>query len=96
MSHDKAVQLIISLIEKMLDEYGINMEVTSDMALFSSDSTLNSMMLVELCVALEDKAAETGFEFDWTSDTAMSKSRSMFRSIQTLAEEFTNQYGAQQ
>ena len=32
-----------------------------------------------------------GFEFDWTSEAAMSKSRSMFRSVAALAEEFSNQ-----
>jgi hypothetical protein len=49
------------------------------------------MKLVELCLALEDKAAEIGFEFDWTSDAAMSRSRSMFRTADSLAAEFVNQ-----
>ena len=52
---------------------------------------LDSMKLVELCLTLEDKASDIGFEFDWTSDTAMSKSRSMFRTAGTLIEEFINQ-----
>ena len=49
------------------------------------------MKLVEVCIKLEDLAEEHGFEFDWTSDSAMSKSRSMYRSVKTLAEEFSNQ-----
>ena len=36
-------------------------------------------------------ADEQGFEFDWTSEVAMSKSRSMFRNINALAEEFASQ-----
>jgi len=28
------------------------------------------------------------FEFDWTSEAAMSKSRSLFRTVSSLAEEF--------
>ena len=36
------------------------------------------MKLVELCLALEDKAVDLGFEFDWTSEAAMSRSRSLF------------------
>jgi hypothetical protein len=40
---------------------------------------------------LEDLAEDRGFEFDWTSETAMSKSHSMFRSVSALAEEFCNQ-----
>ena len=49
------------------------------------------MKLVEICVALEDAAEENQFEFDWTSDATMSKSRSMFRTVANLAEEFSNQ-----
>jgi hypothetical protein len=49
------------------------------------------MKLVELCLELEDKATELGFEFDWTSDSAMSKSRSMFRTAGSLAAEFIHQ-----
>jgi len=46
------------------------------------------MKLVELCLALEDKAGDLDFEFDWTSEAAMSRSRSLFRTVNSLAEEF--------
>ena len=49
---------------------------------------IDSMKLVELCLAFEDKAAELDFEFDWTSATAMSKSRGMFRTVESLVKEF--------
>ena len=52
------------------------------------------MKLVELCLAREDKATDLGFEFDWTSDDAMSNSRSMFRTAGSLAAEFINQIDA--
>ena len=52
------------------------------------------LKLVELCLLLEDKAAEYGFEFDWTSDAAMSKSRGMFRTAGALAAEFILQMEA--
>lgn len=65
--------------------------IADEMALIGGDGLLDSMKLVELCLALEDKAAELGFEFDWTSDAAMSKSRSMFRNAGSLVTEFTNQ-----
>lgn len=61
---------------------------TDEMSLIGKDATLDSMKLVELCLALEDKAADLKFEFDWTSETAMSKSRSLFRTVSSLAEEF--------
>ncbi len=66
-------------------------EIKDDMPLIGSESVLDSMKLVELCLALEDKAADLGFEFDWTSDVAMSKSRSMFRTAGALAAEFISQ-----
>jgi len=66
-------------------------EVTDEMPLIGGDSALDSINLVELCLALEDKAAEMGFEFDWTSDMAMSRSRSMFRTAGALVAEFQEQ-----
>jgi acyl carrier protein len=65
--------------------------VADDTPLIGGESLLDSMKLVELCLALEDKATELDFEFDWTSDDAMSKSRSMFRTAGSLATEFFNQ-----
>ena len=68
--------------------------VTDDMPLIGGEGVLDSMKLVELCLALEDKAAEIGFEFDWTSVAAMSRSRSMFRTAGSLAVEFFSQMEA--
>jgi len=60
-------------------------------ALIGNDSVIDSMKLVELCLSLEDIAEELGFEFDWTSDKAMSTSRSMFKDAGSLSNEFFNQ-----
>jgi acyl carrier protein len=70
--------------------------VTDEMPLIGGESVLDSMKLVELCLALEDKAADMGFEFDWTSETAMSRSRSMFRTAGSLAAEFISQMESKQ
>jgi hypothetical protein len=71
-----------------------SLTVDDDMPLIGGESVLDSMQLVELCLALEDKAADMGFEFDWTSDAAMSRSRSMFRTAGSLAAEFVSQMEA--
>lgn len=71
-----------------------SLTITDDMPLIGGEGVLDSMKLVELCLALEDKASEMGFEFDWTSDAAMSRSRSMFRTAGSLAVEFINQMEA--
>ncbi|MBY4947383.1 hypothetical protein K6V92_12220 [Cupriavidus respiraculi] len=85
---------IFALIGELAEDK--TLAVSDDTPLIGDGSLLDSMKLVELCLALEDKAADLGFEFDWTSAAAMSKSRSMFRTAGTLAEEFARQREAQQ
>ena len=80
---------IFSAIITLLEDKSV--VVNSDTSLIGDGSVLDSMKLVELCLLLEDKSAEYGFEFDWTSDSAMSKSRGMFRSAGALAAEFISQ-----
>jgi acyl carrier protein len=83
---------VFKQIAQLLEDKSIM--VTDDMPLVGSESALDSMKLVELCLALEDKAIEIGFDFDWTSDTAMSRSRSMFRTAGSLVYEFVSQMEA--
>ena len=65
--------------------------VNRDTALIGEHGVMDSMSLVELCLRLEDRAVVLGFEFDWTSETAMSQGRSMFRTIGSLQDEFDSQ-----
>jgi len=88
MNLEQAKGIVIKVIVEALEG---KIEVAEDMQLIGGESLLDSMKLVEVCLALEDLADEYGFEFDWTSEAAMSKSRSMFRSVTALAEEFLNQ-----
>ena len=83
---------IFNQIHRRLEDKSLT--VTYDMPLIGGDSFLDSMKLVELCLELEDKAADMGFEFDWISDSAMSRSRSMFRTAGSLASEFISQMEA--
>ena len=88
MNIELAKEIVISAINAVLEGKA---EITEDMQLIGGESLLDSMKLVEVCLALEDLADEHEFEFDWTSEAAMSKSRSMFRSVGALAKEFANQ-----
>ena len=88
MKIDKANEIIISVIADILEN---KIKVTNDSQLIGGDSLLDSMKLVEVCIKLEDIAEKHNFEFDWTSESTMSRSRSMFRSVATLAEEFARQ-----
>lgn len=89
MNSDEAKKLVIRVINSVLDE---NIILSGDMTLIGAKSLLDSMKLVEVCLALEDMADDRGFEFDWTSDSTMSKSRSIFRTVQSLSDEFFSQF----
>ena len=82
-------QQVYASIGSLLEDKTIH--VTDDMPLIGDDALLDSMRLVELCLQLEDLAADNGFEFDWTSAQAMSRSRGMFRTAKALADEFASQ-----
>ena len=84
----EANDIVIKTVAKILSN---KVKVTKEMQLIGGNFLLDPMKFVEVCVALEDIADDYGFEFDWTSATTMSKSRSMFRNINALAKEFAKQ-----
>ena len=88
MNNAVAKEIVIDLISNALEEV---QKVSDETELVGRNAVCDSMKLVEICLALEEKADEHGFEFDWTSKNAMSRSYSMFRSVATLAEEFARQ-----
>ena len=88
MNIEQAKEIVIQAINTALEGKS---KIKEDMQLIGGESLLDSLKLVEVCLTLEDLADEHGFEFDWTSEAAMSKSRSMFRSVAALAEEFASQ-----
>lgn len=88
MNLEDSKKFVQSCISEITDG---EVDAAEEMHLIGKKAGLDSMKLVELCLALEDKAVDLGFEFDWTSEAAMSRSRSLFRSVTSLAEEFLAQ-----
>lgn len=84
-------QKVFNCIQSLIDRQ--DLIVTEDTILLGQGSVLDSMKLVELCLAMEDLASEFGKTFDWTSDSAMSRSRSMFKTAGSIADEFASQIG---
>ena len=84
------LEMMISEVRSIMKGDGV--ELSSETPLVGDGRVLDSMALVELCLRLEDRAADMGFEFDWVSEAAMSRSRSMFRSVGSLSKEFARQY----
>lgn len=88
MNIEESKKIVKKIILEALDQ---KVQIEDSMQLIGGEALLDSMKLVEVCLSLEDAAEDKGFEFDWTSDVAMSKSRSMFRSVLSLSEEFYEQ-----
>ncbi len=66
--------------------------ITADTPLIGANRSVDSADLVVLLLAVEDYARENlGFQWDWTSDSAMSEARSVLRTIGSLAEHLVNQ-----
>lgn len=69
--------------------------INADTPLIGHNRVLDSADLVVLLLAVEDYARENlGFDWDWTSDSAMSEARSVLRNIGSLADHLVNQQPA--
>lgn len=95
-ARDLAMPDLEKLTEQVFSEIAAlvtaqDVQVSADTPLLGDGSVLDSMKLVELCITLEDIAADLDFDFDWTSEAAMSRSRGMFRTAGALASEFLAQ-----
>ncbi|OUU36423.1 MAG: hypothetical protein CBC16_10195 [Verrucomicrobia bacterium TMED56] len=88
MNLEESKRIVRDCISEITDG---DVKPSEQMNLIGKEASLDSMKLVELCLALEDRATDLEFEFDWTSEAAMSKSKSLFRTAGTLAEEFYEQ-----
>ena len=88
MKTDKKIETEVLNIIKKISK---NRKVNLNSKLIGSSSFIDSMTLVQLCISLEDYSNKLNFNFDWTSEKALSKSQSIFKSVKTLTKEFLNQ-----
>lgn len=82
---------VIGIITTVVNEYfatqNINEAASKDTILFGKDSFLDSMGLVNVIIDVESKIfEEKNKEISLTSESAMSRSRSPFKTIETLAD----------
>lgn len=82
------INIIINEIKELVEDGSIIIDENTP--LIGENSLLDSMNIVNLCIRLEDIANDQDFNFDWSGET-MSKSKSMFRTVGSLAEEFLKQ-----
>jgi len=90
----KTQTAIIEILLEIMGEELSGVELSPATELLGETRIITSVALVELCIKLEDIALDAGSEFDWVSESAMSRGRSIFRTIESLAAEFDLQVGS--
>ena len=77
MNNIQSIAIVKEEIKKIIQITNEKFTIDEKTELVGNDSKIDSMKLVELCLSLEDRATELDFEFDWASENAMSKSKSI-------------------
>ena len=78
---------LITIINTLINDKEFSINENSDLVA----NGIDSMNLVQICIALEEKSNDDGFDFDWTSEKAMSSLNSIFKTPLTLTEEYNRQ-----
>ena len=77
------------LIEATIDYFesqDIDIKANEDTVLFGNESVLDSIGLVNIIIDIESRFLDEDIKISLTSDKAMSRRNSPFRTISTLAE----------
>ena len=89
MERAKVLNLVYESMKELNEdqEEDSRLELKEETILFGRDSSLDSLGLVNLIVAIEQRLLdELGLEVELTSEAAMSKTRSPFRTVKSLAD----------
>ena len=82
---------VIQILEEIAASDNSKISLDKNSIILGGDYNFDSMALVQLCISLEEKSNKFGFDFDWTSEKAMSSMNSIFRTPLTICEEFNKQ-----
>ena len=85
-------EVVIQILEEIHELDNNPIEINQNSSILGGDNNFDSMSLVQLCIRLEEKANSIGFDFDWTSEKAMSSMNSIFRTPLTISDEFNRQF----
>jgi len=86
MQRERIQEVIISAFNEYLETQDIEGEVNPDTILFGSESTLDSMGLVNVVIDIESYFHGQGHRISLTSERAMSRKSSPFRTVTTLTD----------
>jgi acyl carrier protein len=84
--HDQIQSAILSAIKEVNEILPPEMRLSNDpeAVIFGKGGKLDSLGLVNLVLAVEERLAERGWKVSLTDERAMSQNRSPFRSIEAL------------
>ena len=86
MDREEIVEVIIKAFNDYFETEDIQGEVDSDTILYGNESALDSMGLVNVVIDIESFFHAQGHKIALTSERAMSRKSSPFRSVSTLAD----------
>lgn len=94
MVKENVIGIITAVVNEYYETQNINEVATKDTVLFGKESFLDSMGLVNVIIDIESRILEEeDNEISLTSESAMSRSRSPFKTIDTLADFIMEQVG---
>lgn len=82
----KIKKMLIETINEYFESQSIEEKATEETVLFGRDSILDSMGLVNVIIDIESRLWDEDIEISLTSEKAMSRRNSPFRTVATLAE----------
>ncbi|MCK4664774.1 MAG: hypothetical protein KAT68_18025 [Bacteroidales bacterium] len=86
MKNEEIQLLVFECIKSYLEAHEIGHDINGHTALFGSNAIFDSMGLVNVIIDIESKFLDEDIEISLTSEKAMSRRNSPFRTISTLAE----------
>ena len=81
---------VVKILTDIVDDPDFS--IGEESPLVGSSTHIDSMTLVQLCIKLEEESLALNFNFDWTSEKAMSEMNSVFKDCRSIANEFNTQY----
>lgn len=92
MEKEQLVEVMVGILQQTLDSHRLDeggpaVEATADLSLIGEEAAVTSMALVSLIADIESALAEQfNLSLTLVSERALSRKKSPFRSVETLAE----------
>jgi len=86
MEIKKIKKILIEATMDYFESQDVEIKANEDTVLFGKESVLDSMGLVNIIIDIESRFIDEDIEISLTSEKAMSRRNSPFRTISTLAE----------